>query len=146
MTLKGRRMISGKEQNENFQGHVGLLLAFLGTVIFADSVGWAQSETLIQQAQSTKKKTITLVNKQSSAAEVFINLAADSKVNVNSLLGFCDSESTPPLNCHLTLAANTSLNIPNPNFQYINFAVSFNHSVSCGATKAEVIGNNPNWF
>jgi len=93
-----------------------------------------------------KHKKIVLVNNQSSAADVFINFASNSVINVTNLGGFCDSQSIGSLNCHHTLAANKSEDLPNPDFKYVNLALAFNHVVDCGATKAEVIANNPNWY
>jgi len=93
-----------------------------------------------------KHKNVVLVNNQSSPAGVFINFGADSVINVTNLDGFCDSQSTAPLNCHHTLAANSSEELPNPDFKYVNLALAFNNPVTCGATKAEVIANNPNWY
>jgi hypothetical protein len=80
------------------------------------------------------------------AADVFINFANDSVINVTTLGGFCDSQSIGSLNCHHTLAANKSEDLPNPDFKYVNLALAFNHVVDCGATKAEVIANNPDWY
>jgi len=122
-----------------------LLLAIAATVVFASGTVLAQTESELHQALSTKKKTISLVNNQSSAAEVNINFGADSELNARDLAGFCDSISEP-LHCHLTLAGNSSKEIPNPDFKYVNLALAFNGAVNCGSTKAEVIANNPHWF
>jgi hypothetical protein len=122
-----------------------LLLAIAAAVAFASSTILAQTENELHQALSTKKKTISLVNNQSSPAEVNINFGSDSQLNARDLAGFCDSISKP-LNCHLTLAANSSKEIPNPDFKYVNLALAFNGQVTCGSTKAEVIANNPHWY
>lgn len=123
-----------------------LLLAIAATAVLGNSAVWAQSLGQLDQAMDPKHKKIVLVNNQSSAADVFINFGADSKINVSNLGGFCDSQSIAPLNCHHTLAANNSEELPNPDFKYVNLALAFNHVVDCGATKAEVIANNPNWY
>jgi hypothetical protein len=124
---------------------LGLLLAVATTIVLASGTLWSQPESELHQAMSAKKKTISLVNKQSSQAEVNINFGADSELNASDLAGFCDSTSIP-LNCHLTLAGNSSKEIPNPNFKYVNLALAFNSPVTCGATKAEIIANNRKWF
>jgi len=125
---------------------LGLLLAIAATAVLANNALWAQSLGELRQGMEPKHKKIVLVNNQSSAAAVFINFGADSAINVTNLGSFCDSQSTPPLNCHLTLAANSSEELPNPDFKYVNLALAFNNAVTCGATKAEAIANNPNWY
>ncbi len=130
---------------------LGLLLAIALTIaattaVFANNAVWAQSLGQLEQAMDPKHKKIVLVNNQSSAADVFINFASNSVINVTNLGGFCDSQSIGSLNCHHTLAANKSEDLPNPDFKYVNLALAFNHVVDCGATKAEVIANNPDWY
>lgn len=124
---------------------LGLVLAIAATAVFANNAVWAQPVTEVNKCLKAKRKKIVLVNNQSSAADVFINFGADSKINVSNLGGFCDSQSIAPLNCHHTLAANNSEELPNRDFKYVNLALAFNHVVDCGATKAEVIANNPAW-
>jgi hypothetical protein len=97
-------------------------------------------------SDGSKTQEDRIVNNQSSAADVFINFASNSVINVTNLGGFCDSQSIGSLNCHHTLAANKSEDLPNPDFKYVNLALAFNHVVDCGATKAEVIANNPDWY
>jgi hypothetical protein len=76
-----------------------------------------------------------------------MNIAADSALKFGDLGALCDSQSSPPLNnCHFTIPANGSVEIPNPSFKYFNIAASFNHQVKCGSTKAELIVNNPTWY
>ncbi len=132
---------------------LGLLLAIALTIAattavfaIANNAVWAQSLGQLEQAMDPKHKKIVLVNNQSSAADVFINFASNSVINVTNLGGFCDSQSIGSLNCHHTLAANKSEDLPNPDFKYVNLALAFNHVVDCGATKAEVIANNPDWY
>jgi len=126
---------------------LGLLLAIAATTaVLANNAVWAQSLGQLEQAMDPKHKKIVLVNNQSSAADVFINFASNSVINVTNLGGFCDSQSIGSLNCHHTLAANKSEDLPNPDFKYVNLALAFNHVVDCGATKAEVIANNPDWY
>jgi len=124
----------------------GLLLAIAATAVLTNNAVWAQSLGQLDQAMDLKHKVIVLVNNQSSAADVFINFGSDSAINVANLGSFCDSQSTGSLNCHHKLAAKKSEVLPNPKFKYVNLALAFNHVVDCGATKAEVIANNPSWY
>lgn len=124
---------------------LGLLLAIAVAAVFANNAVWAQTVGEVRLGEASKEKKVVLVNNQSSAAGVFINFSDISAINAGDLAGFCDSTS-PPLNCHLTLAANSSKELPNPGFKYVNMAVSFNSPVTCGATKAELTANNPAWF
>jgi hypothetical protein len=123
-----------------------LSLAIATIIGFTAPNLFAQPLSELRKALAEKDKTVLLENDQSSPADVYINFAADSQLNVNGLAGFCDGQSIPPLNCHLTLAPNSKEQLPNPDFKYVNMAVAFNHTVSCGATKAEVIANNPAWY
>ena len=123
---------------------LGLVLAIAVTAVFANNAVWAQPVTEVNKCLEAKRKKIVLVNNQSSAADVFINFSDISAINATNLAGFCDSTS-PPLNCHLKLAGNSSKVLPNPDFKYVNMALAFNSQVTCGATKAEVIANNPAW-
>jgi hypothetical protein len=107
---------------------VALVLALQGT-------GEAQTEA--------KNKQVRITNKQSVPARVYINFAADSVLKPTDL-PFC--KVTAPLNCHFTLAARSSQDVPNPQAKYLNIALAFNAEVTCGSTKAEVLVNNPSWF
>jgi len=90
-----------------------------------------------------KNKTVRLTNQQNVPAEVYINFAPDSVLKPTDL-PFCTV--TGPLNCHFTLAAHASQDVPNPGHKYLNMSLAFNAPVSCGSTKAEVAANNPNWY
>jgi len=90
-----------------------------------------------------KSKTVRVTNQQNAPAEVYINFAPDSVLKPTDL-PFCTV--TGPLNCHFTLAAHASQDVPNPGHKYLNMSVAFNAPVSCGSTKAEVAANNPNWY
>jgi hypothetical protein len=125
---------------------VGLVLAISLTAVLANNAVWAQSLGAIEQAMDPKHKHVVLVNNQSTAAEVFITFDSSSVINVSNVGAFCDSQSVAPAHCHLTLAPNKSVELPNPDFKYVQMALSFNHDVTCGATKAEVAANNPNWY
>jgi hypothetical protein len=125
---------------------LGIFFAIAAATLSGIRPIFAQTLGEVQQAQANKHKDILFVNNQSSAADVNIAFGADSVINVMNLAGFCEPGSSPPLNCHFTLDANEQKELPNPNFKYVNMAVSFNHSVSCNATKAEVIANNPAWY
>jgi len=90
-----------------------------------------------------KNKAVRITNQQGTPAEVYINFAADSVLKPTDL-PFC--KATGPLNCHFTLAARSSQDVPNPQAKYLNMALAFNAEVTCGSTKAEVLVNNPSWF
>ena len=90
-----------------------------------------------------KNKTVRITNRQGTQAQVYINFAPDSVLKPADVPLF---KVTGPLNCEFTLAANSSLDIPNPQAKYLNMALAFNAQVACGSTKAEVLVNNPNWF
>ena len=90
-----------------------------------------------------KNKAVRITNQQGTPAEVYINFAADSVLKPTDL-PFC--KVTGPLNCHFTLAARSSQDVPNPQGKYLNMALAFNAEVTCGSTKAEVLVNNPSWF
>ena len=90
-----------------------------------------------------KNKSVRITNQQGTAAEVYINFAADSVLKPADL-PFC--RVTAPLNCQFTLAARSSQDFPNPQAKYLNMAMAFNAPVTCGSTKAEVLVNNPKWF
>jgi len=90
-----------------------------------------------------KNKTVRISNQQGTAAEVYINFAADSVLKPTDL-PFC--RVTGQRNCQFTLAARSSQDFPNPQAKYLNMALAFNAPVTCGSTKAEVLVNNPKWF
>ena len=90
-----------------------------------------------------KNKMVRITNQQGTPAEVYINFAADSVLKPTDV-PFC--KVTGSLNCQFTLAARSSMDIPNPQAKYFNMALAFNAPVSCGSTKAEVLVNNPSWF
>ena len=129
-----------------------LLVAAIG--VFAYGTVWAQRSrpepgnlpSERREGVAEKDKTIAFENNKSAPADVYINFGADSVVNASTLGAFCDSKSTPPLNCHFVLAKNSSVDLPNPGNRYVNLAAALNAPVTCGSTKAEVIANNPVWF
>src|SRR5438132_11592215 len=90
-----------------------------------------------------KNKIVRITNQQGTPAEVYINFAADSVLKPTDL-PFC--KVTAPLNCHFTLAARSSQDVPNPQAKYLNIALAFNAEVTCGPPKAEVLVNHPSWF
>ena len=114
-------------------GRLGLCVLSLLLVLSTSAA--AQTEA--------KSKTVRLTNQQNAPAEAYINFAPDSVLKPSDL-PFC--KVTGPLNCHFTLAAHASQDVPNPGNKYLNMAVAFNAPVSCGSTKAEVVANNPNWY
>jgi hypothetical protein len=113
----------------------GLGLCAVTLVLALHGLGEAQTEP--------KNKSVKITNKQSAAARVYVNFAADSVLKPTDL-PFC--EVTGSLNCQFTLAPNSSRDVPNPQAKYLNMALSFNAPVTCGSTKAEVLVNNPKWF
>ena len=85
---------------------------------------------------------LTVHNAKTTATTVYVAFGSDSVVRVADW-PFCTGSG---LNCNFSLAANTSKPLPNPKNAYLNATFSFDQAVGCGATKAEVNINNPEWY
>jgi hypothetical protein len=86
---------------------------------------------------------VRVVNDTKEAAAVFATFGSDSVVRPAAWSGFCTR--TTPGNCEFPLAAHASQELPTGG-QYLNATLTFNHTATCGATKAEVNVNNPKWY
>jgi hypothetical protein len=123
----------------------GMILAAI-LLAMASAGARAQSLGAIDQAQAAKHKHVILVNNTRGSVPVYISFASDSVINASQLSSFCTK--FPPetnLKCRLTMAPG-SLEIPNPQFKYLNLAVTFNGQVGCGTTKGELTANFPSWY
>jgi hypothetical protein len=108
----------------------------LVTVLFVIDCKMARLQTGIQPSNATPKTTLTLVDGIKGPITVYVSFGADSQIKTWDVCG----ESSP---CQFTLVE--SMNLP-LNGKYLNATFAFDHTVSCGATKAEVNVNNPKWY
>jgi len=83
---------------------------------------------------------VRITNQQGTPAEVYINFAADSVLKPTDL-PFC--KVTAPLNCHFTLAARSSQDVPNPQAKYLNMALAFNAEVTCDRPRPRFWSTTP---
>lgn len=94
----------------------------------------------------TKQRKLIVTNMQPTVVTASINFGADSKITATELGSFCKS-STHKLNCRFDVPPNGGkVEIPNPSYKYVNFAIAFKSDVGCGSTKAEGTINNPGWY
>jgi len=86
--------------------------------------------------------SLSIKNGTTNPAKVYVAFGSDSAVGVSDWI-FC--EKSGALTCSFDIAAGWTMAMPETS-KYTNATLSFNHSVGCGVTKAEININNPAWF
>jgi hypothetical protein len=83
-----------------------------------------------------------IANDTGKSTTVFVTFGADTVVGPGNWSGFC----TPnPSGCQFSLGSHDVQAMPLGGL-YLNATFTFNHTATCGATKAEVNINNPKWY
>src|SRR3990172_6384447 len=113
---------------------VALLVSFLVTMVFHGLKG--------SPASAGGASTVEVFNGLPGTATVYVSFGSDSAV-LPSSWSFCTSATR--LNCQFPLGSQATQVLPLSG-KYLNATIAFDSPVGCGATKAELNVNNPNWY
>lgn len=107
----------------------GALVGVLGTLLSQGGKAAAGSSTL------------SVYNGSESSVTVYVAFGSDSVV-LPASWSFCTGSG---LNCQFSMAERSTQVLPLSG-NYLNATMAFGSPVGCGATKAELNVNNPNWY
>jgi hypothetical protein len=103
----------------------------------------AASDSASKIAATTPGTEVAVTNATDKDAVVYFAFGSNSVVNAATFSAFCSP--TTGLVCSFPLKARGSRFLPLAG-KYLNATITFNAPVGCGATKAELNVNNPQWY
>lgn len=86
---------------------------------------------------------VTVRNSTKAKTVVYVSFGSDSAIKAADWSSFCTA--TAALACHFEIDAVAQTLLPNTKGTYLNVTLSFDGQ-GCGATKAEINVNNPQWY